>query len=398
MPGIVALAFAYVMSQFYRSFLAVLTPALSSELGMTNNQLSQALAAWFVVFALSQFAVGPLLDWVGPRLTAALLFFVGAGGGAAMFAVASAPWMVIVAMALIGIGCSPVLMATLFIFRRKFSAKRFAFLSSTFIAFGNAGNLLGASPLSLLAQAYGWRLVMAGLCAITVAIAVATLLLIVNPERREGESTDSGSYWQVFTIRSLWPIFPMCLFGYAVIANIRGLWAGPYFDQVHGLSATEIGTITFFVAVAMVIGSLAYGPLDTVFNSRKWVVAGGNVVTIAALLAWAFNPLGSVTFVWTVLVVMGLAGMFYGVVMAHCMAFVPANLTGRGVTLINFFSIGGTGLMQGVSGFVYDANAIPSQPLSGFSAVIWLYLGSAVLASVLYLLSTDVKPNGVESN
>ncbi|MFD0917573.1 MFS transporter [Pseudahrensia aquimaris] len=393
MPGIIALAFAYVMSQFYRSFLAVLTPVLSSELGMTNNQLSQALAAWFVVFALSQFLVGPMLDRLGPKLTAALLFFAGAGGGAAMFAVASAPWMVIVAMGAIGLGCSPVLMATLYIFRAEFSAKRFAFLSSTFIAFGNAGNLLGTSPLASLADAYGWRLVMGGLCAVTVAIAVATLLLVKNPHVSGGPDRDNGSYWRVFSIPALWPIFPMCLFGYAIIANIRGLWAGPYFDQVHGLAATEIGSITFFVAVAMVIGSLAYGPMDTLFNSRKWVVLGGNGLTIVALAAWAFNPLGSVEFVSGALVVMGLAGMFYGVVMAHCMAYVPADLTGRGVTLINFFSIGGTGLMQGLSGFVYDASAVSGDEVSGFSAVIWLYLAASVFASVVYIFSKDAKPS-----
>ena len=45
-------------------------------------------------------------------------------------------------------------------------------------------------------------------------------------------------------------------------------------------------------------------------------------------------------------VVIGLAGMSYGMLMAHSRAFLPAHLTGRGVTLMNFFSIGGVGLLQ----------------------------------------------------
>ena len=42
-------------------------------------------------------------------------------------------------------------------------------------------------------------------------------------------------------------------------------------------------------------------------------------------------------------IVIGLAGGSYGLLMAHARAFVPAHLTGRGVTLMNFFSIGGVG-------------------------------------------------------
>ena len=47
MAGIAALAIGYVLSQFYRSFLAVLTPALTTELGMTKVDLSVASGAWF---------------------------------------------------------------------------------------------------------------------------------------------------------------------------------------------------------------------------------------------------------------------------------------------------------------------------------------------------------------
>jgi hypothetical protein len=44
MAGIATLAIAYVLSQFYRSFLAVLTPALTAELGATKAQLSLELS------------------------------------------------------------------------------------------------------------------------------------------------------------------------------------------------------------------------------------------------------------------------------------------------------------------------------------------------------------------
>ena len=91
MPGIVALAVAYVLSQFYRSFLAVLTPALTAELGATKGDLSLASGVYFLTFALAQFGIGVSLDRFGPRRTGAILLAMGGAGGAFLFAAATKP-------------------------------------------------------------------------------------------------------------------------------------------------------------------------------------------------------------------------------------------------------------------------------------------------------------------
>ncbi|MFN3845299.1 MAG: MFS transporter, partial [Paracoccaceae bacterium] len=50
--GIAALVAAYVLSQFYRAFLAVLTPVLQSDLGASASDLAAASGLWFLAFAL----------------------------------------------------------------------------------------------------------------------------------------------------------------------------------------------------------------------------------------------------------------------------------------------------------------------------------------------------------
>lgn len=85
---IIFLLAAYVLSQFYRVFLAVLTPVLSADLGMTAEQLALALGLWFAAFAGMQIPVGNALDRYGPRWTTALLLGLGGAGGAAAFALA----------------------------------------------------------------------------------------------------------------------------------------------------------------------------------------------------------------------------------------------------------------------------------------------------------------------
>lgn len=393
MTGLVALCFAYVLSQFFRSFLAVLTPALAADIGATSADLSLASSAWFLAFAAMQFAVGVGLDRYGPRQTAAWLLGIAGAGGGFLFAYAQTPNMLIMAMALIGIGCSPVLMASLYIFARRYSAARFALLTSIFIGLGNLGNIAGASPLAAAAEAFGWRAVMAGLAGVTMLTAIAIFFWVRDPvQDKDTEDTSFSGYFELLRLKPLWFIFCMMLFNYSVAAGIRGLWAGPYLGEVYGLDAVAIGQATLFMALAMAIGSFAYGPLDTLFNTRKWVVVAGSTIMLSALAALALAPLAGVWVVTIAFVIIGLAGTGYGVIMAHSKAYFPKHLIGRGVTLLNFCSIFGAGLMQYLTGAVVNAYTVPEQPEAAYSALFWFYAAVLGFALLIYLFSKDAKP------
>ncbi|MCB1400168.1 MAG: MFS transporter, partial [Rhodobacteraceae bacterium] len=84
--GIGFLVAGYVLSQFYRAFLAVLAPVLGQELGATPGDLAVSLGLWYVAFGLMQIPVGEALDSIGPRRTVAVLLALGGGGGAVVFA------------------------------------------------------------------------------------------------------------------------------------------------------------------------------------------------------------------------------------------------------------------------------------------------------------------------
>jgi MFS family permease len=393
MAGLAALALAYVMSQFYRSFLAVLTPALTVELSASKAELSAASGAWFAAFALAQFAVGISLDRYGPKRTAAIMLALGGGGGAFLFAVATAPWMVTTAMALIGIGCAPVLMASVFIFARTYRPAQLAILTSWLVAFGSAGNVIGASPLAAAAEAFGWREVIAALGVITLLIALGIALFVRDPERASSENgTGLSGYLELLRIRTLWFIIPLIALNYAPAAGIRGLWAGPYLTDVYGADALVIGNVTLFMALAMVGGAFLYGPLDTFFGTRKWVATAGNALGVVSIVVLALNPVPGITQLTVLFVLIGVFGGSYGLLMAHGRAFLPAHLTGRGVTLLNFFSIGGVGVAQFATGAVYEAGVVPGEPAAGYQALFWFYALTLAVTIVIYLFSRDAKP------
>ena len=88
--GFAALLVAYVFSQFYRAFLAVLAPVLAADIGATPADLAFASGVWFAVFAAMQIPVGHALDTLGPRRTCGWLLVLAALG-AAVFATAPGP-------------------------------------------------------------------------------------------------------------------------------------------------------------------------------------------------------------------------------------------------------------------------------------------------------------------
>lgn len=386
--GIVALVVAYVLSQFYRAFLAVLTPFLARDLGAGPEDLALSSGLWFLIFAAMQIPVGAALDTIGPRRSSAWLLGLAGGGGALIFALAQAPWHLHVAMGLIGIGCSPVLMAAYYIFGRTFAPSVFATLAGMTIGFGTLGNLAGAWPLAWAAETFGWRQTVALLAVVTVAVAVALAVLVRDPPPLDHGTAGKGRLRDVLRIRELWFLLPLIGVAYAPAGGLRGLWAGPFFGDVYGADAAGIGSATLIMALAMAVGAFAYGPLDRVFGTRKWVIIGGNALVVVCLLAlWAWPGAGFLT-ATLLFAGVGFFGASYPMTMAHGRSLFPPHLLGRGVTLMNLFSIGGAGVLQSVTARVHGAVA-PVPVTAPYQAIFLLFALLLTAGLVIYLFSTD---------
>ncbi|MBQ4827417.1 MFS transporter [Leisingera sp. HS039] len=384
--GLVLLCLAYVLSQFFRAFLAVLSSVLGQDIGAAPDDLAFASGMWFLSFAAMQLPVGWALDHAGPRRTAALLLLLGGGGGAALFAAAAGPLHVSIAMFLIGIGCSPVLMASYYIFARQYPPARFATLAALMLGVGSAGNLVASYPTALAVDLFGWRETLAGLAVVSVAVAAGIFLTVSDPDKPDGEH--KGSVLDLLKMPVMWAIFPLMLVSYAPSGALRGLWIGPYLNDIYGLSTQAVGLATLVMGAAMIAGTFAYGPLDRVLGSRKWVILGGNVLSCAALGGLILAAGAPVWVPVAMMAVVGFFGASFPVIMAHGRAFVPPHLAGRGVTLLNLFGIGGAGIMQFATGRIHVkmAGADPSLPYTGIFA---FFLVCLALGCAIYLFSRD---------
>ena len=384
--GLILLALAYVMSQFFRAFLAVLTGSLEADLGLGPEVLATASGYWFLAFALMQLPVGKALDTLGPRRTGGWLFLLGGAGGAAFFAMAQGPLYIHAAMALIGIGCSPVLMASFYIFAREFDPARFATLAALMIGIGTIGNLISSYPLAIAVETMGWRNAMWVLATITAGIALGVLLTVRDPA--QAEDTGGGSLFDLLRMPVLWLIFPIMFVNYAPVAAVRGLWIGPYLRDVFDLETSQIGVATLVMSLAMIAGTLAYGPLDRIFGTRKWIVLTGNALTVVLLALLIVQIDAGPWFSIALFAAIGALGASFPVIIAHARSFFPPHLTGRGVTLMNLFGIGGVGVMQALSGRIHTATA-GGDATAPYVAIFGFFAVALLIGVAIYALSRD---------
>ncbi|MEY3083769.1 MAG: hypothetical protein RJA94_3754 [Pseudomonadota bacterium] len=382
---------AYVLSQFYRSFLAVIAPELARELALDPQALGNLQAFWILGFVATLLPLGWALDTLGPRRTVSAQM-LAAVAGALLFATAHSAMGLNIAMLLIGAGCGSIYMGAIYMFGRIAPPQRFALLCSWLLGIGTAGNLLAASPLAWAAQSIGWRGAMVVMAAATAISALSVLLLIRDPVRitSHGSRGLFGGIGDILRIRALWPLLPITAVSYAVVLAERGLWAGPYFSSVFGLEPVARGHALLVMAAAMSAGAMAYGPLDRLLGTRKWVVFGGVAITALCFAALALPGL-SLSAAILIMGLLGGFGMTYGVLMAHGRSFVPDHLLGRGITLLNVLFIGGAGVLQPLSGALMKHMA-EAPPAQAHATLHLIFAGLLVASLVVYAFAKDNSP------
>ena len=401
--GIMAsLCAAYVVSQFYRSSNAVIAPNLVGDVGLSPEQLGALTGAFFLAFAVAQIPVGVLLDHFGPRRTiSAMLGF--AVVGALVFAAAPTWAWLTLGRALMGLGCAAIFMGSLVVCARWFPPDRFATVSAFILSLGGTGGLLSTTPLALATEAVGWRGAFVGMAAITAAAGVLVYLVVRDAPRghpyhaRRPETLGAvlRGLREVLLEPRLPFILVMAFVAYPVVATVLTLWAGPYLHDVHALGGVARGNVLLVMATALILGTLCFGPLDRLFDTRKGVVICGALATAAVLAGLAIAPTSALWLVVGLFGLLGAVGGFSVVIIAHGRAIFTERLVGRAVTVVNFAAFAGVAAMQMVTGLIIGAfpAADGVAPEAAYRMVFAFLAATVVMALVFYIRVDDARPS-----
>ncbi len=398
-----SLSAVFVLSQFYRTAVAVIAPDLAREFALSAERLGLVTGAFFFAIALMQLPIGVALDRYGPRRTVPLLLML-AVLGALIFAAAPSGGVLILGQTLIGAGCAGVFMGGLVTFSRWFPAERFASISAVAIATGGVGGMLSGTPFALVAETFGWRGAYVGLAAVTAALALLVFLVVrdapqghpYHERRPETLAQAFAGIREVLRHAGLPAILSVGFVSFSILFSLRALWAGPYLADVHGLGAVARGNVLLAMGGAMIAGTLIYGALERLVVSRKRVVLAGAGVNVVLFATLALLPRPGL---WTVAVLfcaVALAGAYYIHLLAHTRSIFPDRLMGRALTTLNFAAFAGVSALQLLPGLV--VGAFPAEggaaPEAAYRAV-FAVLGLVVLVGVVPYARTSHTLHGL---
>ena len=391
----------YVASQFYRVSTAVIAPELMRTLQVSPEAMGLVTGIFFLVFAAAQLPAGVLLDRFGPRRVMSGLFIL-AIVGAGLFAMAEGTAGLLLGRGLIGLGCAAGLMGSMVAFARWFPPARFSQLSSLLFFVGGIGFLLATSPRAALAESIGWRgafWLMAGATG-----ALALLLYAVVRDAPPGLEPPTSAaetprqIWQgvraVFAHRELRQLCAMQFVCYATVLASIGLWAGPYYNDVHGLAGTDRGNLLLLLNLAALVGVLAYAQIERWLNTRKWTIIGGGVISTLLLAILALVPDLGLWPATALLVLFGLTSAYVMLLHAHARAMLPDHLIGRGMTLQNLAVFLGVFTFQAATGFIvgHFQSGGAAAPEIAYRCVFGFLAVATVLALLVYRHTGDVRP------
>jgi sugar phosphate permease len=388
---------SFVLSFFHRTAPAAIAGTLAETFSINAAVLGTLAATYFYVYTVLQVPVGVLADTLGPRriLTAGSLV---AGAGSLAFALAPTWEVAAAGRTLVGIGVSVAFIAILKISAVWFPANRFATLTGITMFVGNLGAVVAGAPLAWAVTQTSWRVVFVALAAASIALGIATWLVVRDRPEQAGFAPVSASagppvapaHWvqalgRVLANPATWPgLFVNVGIGGAYLA-FAGLWAVPYLVDVHGMSRVTAAQHSSLLLLGVAFGSFAIGAVSDRLGSRRGVMRAYAVACVLSWLPWVLGvrwPLAA-TLAWFLL--MGL------VIPAFTLSWTIAKEVNRpehsgiATSVVNVGAFLGAGILQPLVGWVLDRGRAAGDLPGAWDTGILVLAGSTAFGALMTL-------------
>jgi predicted MFS family arabinose efflux permease len=400
---VMTLAAAYVASHFFRASNVTIGLDLMRDLSIGPEALGGLTGAFFFGFAAMQIPCGFLFDRYGPRRTVVGMLILATMGGV-VFTLAPTWPILLTGRVLMGAGFGVMLIGSMVVISRWFPPDRFSTLTAIVLSIGLLGNLAATTPLAWASQAIGWRGVFGGAVAFTAVAAIAVWLLVRDAppghpflaRTPEPPRQMLQGLMEVLRNPRLKPILALNFCNYACTFTVQGLWGGPFLREVHGLSPIEAGNVLLLAVIAYQAGMLAFGPLDRLLDTRKWIAFGGTAVNICILATLALATQPPVWLPVCAIIGVGFFSASSTMVLTHARGVFPDRLIGRGISTINTAVMLGVACMQTISGIIvgaFEPLADGARTETAYRTLFGVLTLVLIVAVAIYSRSQDVKPS-----
>lgn len=333
----------------------MLGPTLSAEFSLSAADLGFLTGAYFLSFGLFQIPLGVLLDRFGPRRTNAVLLLVAAAGALA-FGTASSLSGLVIARAMIGLGVSACLMASIQAFVLWFPPERISRMIALAFSMGGLGALTASSPLDLALRHFDWRGIFTALAAATLAL--SALFFFIVPEHRGAVGTvrerdQPGGLARIAGDPAFWRVALAVGANQCALLSLFTLWITAWLRDVAGYDRAAAARAMAVVSCALIAGYFFFGSLGDALarrgRSQLPLFAAGVAGSLAFFSLLTLGATQAPSLFWAGFVFCGT-----GASLGHSIATrrYPRDMAGRVNTMLNTFTFVGVFVGQWATGVV----------------------------------------------
>jgi len=409
---------AYILVFFNQMSVAVVANDIMQDLNCNATIIGVMASIYFYVYAAMQIPAGLLCDSVGSRKTVSFSLGIAAVG-ALVFGFAPTVTVAMVGRGLVGLGVSAVFIAIMKIVAEWFAIREFARMQGIITALGGAGVLLGTFGLGWLAKAFGWRIVFQTI-GVTTGLLVFVIWFFVR-----NSPTEKGlpSIAEIENFRTGYPppqrlkpiplgqgiklvikepgFYPLALWFFCnagTFFGFGGLWAGPYFMDVYGLTKPQAGAVLSMIACTMIVGSpLMAAVSDNIFQSRKKNMIFCTTCLCALFFFLWLNPSGlPIPALYGIIILFtAFSACTMVVAFTTLKELYPVQIAGTSVAVGNFFPFFGGAVFMAVLGNILDGfghTPDGAYPIEAYTMVLAFLTGSTVLQFICALFLKETFP------
>ncbi|MDR2333940.1 MAG: MFS transporter [Burkholderiaceae bacterium] len=332
---------AYVLSQFFRSYVAVIATQLIDEFGFTPQMFGWFAGAFYFTFALVQLPLGVAFDRFGVRTPVLLCIATGSVGALVLPLTHSVPLAMLAHVAL-GIGCAPLYMGLLNHVLKSGNGPEQVRIVTRASALGYLGAIAAGLPLAWGVASVGWRasLLLVGVLMAMAAVGIALTLRDVVEPAGAGDvgpnpissmppgPTDSFQSKLAFAA-----LLPVC---FALIAGgtFRMSWGGPYLADLFGFDVVLRGYVMTGASVLAMCWALGIAGVVRRIGAKALVLAAFGVGFVAAMIL-VISPAGHAWLGALLVCVLFCVGSIHPVVMSQARSVVPPAQLGLWLGVLN---------------------------------------------------------------
>jgi MFS family permease len=349
--GLAALLFAYGYAA--RVSPGVMVGELMRDFAVGAAVLGNLTAIYFYVYAAMQLPVGYLTDRFGPRrlvLLAAALLAVGS----ATFGLSHDIAVAYLGRGLIGLGSSFLWIATLTLAAQWFGTSRFTTLTGLSQLAGTLGAMAGQGPAALAVAWLGWRYTSIAGAAFCAIIAAAAWLLVRDRPASTPAAAHVASFRAVLRSRQVWLAAVVSSLSSGALVAFGSLWMVPFLTSAHGMTRSDAAWLAAAVFLVYGLCGPLVGWLASLFGRRKPVLALGQIIVAASMVALLLAPPGSGVALILPLFCFAIGAAGYLMCFALAREHAPVGGAATALALVNCLIMGGGALLQPLIGWLLD--------------------------------------------